>query len=174
MRVQHFADWLQGQIGPLGILLAIAVVAVVALYLLAKSREWRLASKRSGFNEDSFAEQLAAEGMNPRTARIVYEYLRDVQKVPFPMMPEDSLDETLGLSGSDLEETIMSVLRLAGREGLPGLTVLPPETLRELVEYVEKSPKASGANQAKTSGAFPMQRGDIRTSSGVVPKAIVR
>lgn len=174
MRVEHFADWLQG-LGPVGILLLIGAAGVLCLYLLAKGREWRLAGKRAGWNEDAFAEQLGAEGLDQGIARVVYQYLRDEQKIPFPMMPEDSLDKTLGVAGSDLEDTITSVLRLAGRQVQPGLSVLPPDTLTELVAYVQKSPRfvPGEPTPKRISGAFPAQRPEARTS-GVVPKAILR
>lgn len=174
MQVQHFADWLGGMLGPLGIVVAAVFAAIAGLYLLSKVRERSLARERAGADEDTFVQDLSAKGLDAAIASMVYEYLRDVQKVPFPMLPEDSLDEKLGVANEDLEETIQACLTRAQREARPGLMVVPPDTMEDLVRYIQQSPRLIGGQTTSASGVFPMQRDGVRSSSGSVRKATLR
>ena len=167
MQAENFADWLHGMMAPLGILLGIALIAWAGLYCLSRAHAWRLARERVGYDEDTFARDMGQHGFDPLLARSVYAYLRDVQKIAFPMMPEDSLDERLGIADKDLEDTIRQCLLDAGREARPGLTVLPPATLEELVRYVQDSPRLADKAARSTSGVFPMQREDAHISGAV-------
>ncbi|MHB1702305.1 MAG: hypothetical protein ACYCSN_19665 [Acidobacteriaceae bacterium] len=167
MQAENFADWLQGMMTPLGILIGIALVAWAGLYFLSKAHAWRLARERVDYDEDTFARDMAQQGLDPLLARSVYAYLRDVQKIAFPMMPEDTLDERLGIADRDLEDTILQCLLDAGREARPGLTVLPPATLEDLVRYVQDSPRLADKVSRPASGVFPMQRENVHVSGTV-------
>ena len=141
-------------------------------YVLAKWRGFMLARRRAGYGVDTFVGQLQGEGLDPAVARAVYEYLRKVQKVTFPMMPDDTLDEKPGFAGRNLQKAINEIILRAGREGRPGLIVGPPETIRDLVRYVEVSPRVGpeGRVQKTPSGTFQRQRDDVR-SAHIEPKA---
>ena len=120
-----------------------------------------LARRRAGYGVDTFVGQLQGEGLDPAVARAVYEYLRKAQKVTFPMMPDDTLDEKLGLAGRSLQEAIDDIIVRIDRDARPGLIVEPPETIRDLVRYVEVSPRVGreGRVQKTPSGTFPRQGG---------------
>ena len=141
MRTQHFAEWLQTQSGLLGLLLAVLILALAALYVLAKGRESRLARRGAGYDVDTFVRQIEDRGLDPVIARTVYDYLRRVRKVPFPIKPEDALDQRLGLAGRDRQGAPEDILALTRREARPALVAEAPETVEELVRYAQLSPE---------------------------------
>ncbi len=143
MWVQNFEQWFTGQIGPLEAFVMALLLGIVGLYLVAKWREYVLAGRRAEYDVDTFAAQMGEAGLNRELARAVYEYLQEVQMVPFPMLPGDALYEKLGMTAGDVEETVYDLLVRTGRVLLPGQLTSPPETLEELVRYIQTSPLAA-------------------------------
>jgi hypothetical protein len=133
--------WLGQQIVPVLYIGFAMLMGLAIVYISAQSRQAALARKRSGLTEDTFAEFLAAYGFDPQIAQLTYRYLRNVQKVPFPVDPRDDLDRDLGLDGEDVEQSVRDLLDATGREYLPGLLESPLITVVDLVRHIQASPR---------------------------------
>jgi len=134
-------DWLGEQIVPLLFIGFAILMGIVMLYFSARSRRSALVRDRSGRNEDTFADYLAAYGFDPAIARATYRYLQNVQQIAFPIEPLDDLDCNLGLDSDDLRQTVHDLLEETGREYLPGLLDAPLVRVVDLVRYIQASPR---------------------------------
>lgn len=137
---ETFTDWITQQVGPLGIFLLIAGVAFLFFLLLAKWREWDFARTRSGYDVDAFVQDMRIRGVSEEVSRAGYEVIQEEQKVRFPVMPEDALDEQLGITDIDLMDTLISILKRTNRERKTGLMYMPLVTVEDLLKLVQMSP----------------------------------
>jgi hypothetical protein len=147
--MQTLSDWSMEQLGPLGIFLVIAGIAFVFFFLLARWREWDFARSRSGYGTDDFIRDMRIRGISEDVSRAGYEVIQNEQKVRFPIMPEDALDEQLGITDIDLMDTLVSILTRTGREKKAGLMHLPLVTVEDLLKLVQVSPKVHQTQEVK-------------------------
>jgi hypothetical protein len=138
--VQSFSDWAMNQVGPLGIFLVVVGIAFVFFFLLSRWREWDFARHRSGYGVDDFVRDMRIRGVSEEVARAGYEVITQEQKVRFPIMPEDALDEQLGITDVDLMDTLVSILSRTGKEKKAGLMYMPLVTVEDLLKLVQVSP----------------------------------
>ena len=134
-------QWLGEQIVPLFLIGFAILMGIEMVYLSAKSRRSALVRDRSGKNEDTFTDYLAAYGFDPEIARTTYRYLQERQRVSFPIEPTDDLDRDLGLDGEDLDRTVRELLAETGREYLPGMLDSPLVTVVDVVRYIQACPR---------------------------------
>ena len=135
--------WLSEQAGPLGIILLLLSFVMIVLYLSARNRRTQMNKERSGANEDTFVNSLLIYGFDPLISRSTYRYLQEHQLVSFPIQADDLLDEDLGLSSRDVEETIIDLLAITERLYQPGLKPAPLVTVEDLVRLIQASPRLS-------------------------------
>jgi len=143
--------WLGEQVVPLFFVGFAILMGVVLVYFSAQSRRAALTRDRSGRNQETFAEYLAAYGFDPEIARMTYRYLQDEQHVASPILPVDDLDRDLGLSGKELETTVRDLLDETGREYLPGLLDSPLVRVVDLVRYIQASPRRVATVRRRTA-----------------------
>lgn len=141
----HLEHGLSDQWVPLIFIGFAILMGFALLYLSAQSRRAALVRDRSGRNEDTFAEYLAAYGFDPAIARATYRYLQQVQQIPFPILPKDDLDLDLGMDGDDIRQTVRDLLDETDREYLPGLLDSPLVSVADLVRYLQASPRRVAA-----------------------------
>ena len=134
-------QWLGEQIVPLFFIGFAILMGIAMVYLSARSRRSTLARDRSGKTEDTFTDYLATYGFDPDIARATYRYLKERQRVTFPIEPMDDLDRDLGLDGEDLDRTVRDLLAETGREYLPGMLDSPLVTVVDVVRYIQASPR---------------------------------
>jgi hypothetical protein len=139
---QSFADWVIQQIGPLGVFLIVIAILFFFFYILSRWREWNFARSRRGYDVESFVRDMADRGVDEIVSRTGYEVMQREQKVRFPILPEDELDELLGIAGEDLNETMQSIMSRTGRLKTLGLRQMPHETVADMLKYVQASPPA--------------------------------
>lgn len=133
--------WLSEQAGPLVIIVALLAFVMIVLYLSARNRRAKMNEARAGSNEDTFAQSLAVFGFDPMIARATYQYLQEKQLVSFPIEATDHLDEDLGLSLGDVDESIHDLLGITRRLYQPGLKHTPLVTVEDLVRLIQASPR---------------------------------
>jgi hypothetical protein len=133
--------WLGEQAVPLVFIGFAILMGFVLLYFSAQSRRAALVRDRSGKNEDTFVEYLAAYGFDQGIARAAYRYLQQMHEIDFPILPKDDLDRDLGLDGDDLKQAVRDLLDETGRQYLPGLLSSPLVTVADLVRYIQASPR---------------------------------
>lgn len=125
----------------LGTVLVIALGLGLLKYQ-AHRRLQRMIKEREGITQASFTEHLEKYGVDTVIAASTYRYLQEVQLVGFPIMPEDSLDEDLGLDSDDVRQTILELSVALNREYSPGVRSTPVVTVEDLVRLLQASPRA--------------------------------
>ena len=135
--------WLSEQIMPLGIIVVLLSLVILALYVSARNRRIRMNEARSGINEDTFVDSLVIYGFDPIISRTTYQYLQTTQKVSFPIEAGDQLDEDLGLDNADIEETVRDLMSETARLYQPGLKHEPIVTVEDLVRLIQASARLS-------------------------------
>jgi len=133
--------WLSQQAWPAAIICSIILVTYVAAHYSAASRRRELTRKREGVSEESFAEYLTQFGFDPVIAAATYRYLQQVQRVDFPILPSDSLDEDLGLGLEEVDQTVNDLTAALKREWNPGLAHAPLVTVEDLIRLIQASPR---------------------------------
>lgn len=143
--------WVKEQAWPI---LGVVVFFLLAYFLLKVSADRRrqtLARQREGITEQTFTAHLERYGFDAVIASSTYRYLQEVQKIQFPVLPADKLDEDLGLDSEDVDQTVRELSVALGREQTPGLRYAPLVTVEDLVRLLQASPRL--ANGETTSHA---------------------
>ncbi len=135
--------WLGQMAEPLTLIVALLAFLLLVLYLSARVRSIKMNAARSGVTEDTFVASLLPYGFDPNIARTTYRYLRQVQRVGFPIDASDLLDEDLGLDSEAVDRSVIDILALTGRVHRPGLQHAPIATVEELVRLIQASPRLS-------------------------------
>jgi len=133
--------WLNEQAWPLAIIAVCIIAAFLVLKFSAKRRHQALAREREGVTEATFAAHLERYGFDPTIASSTYRYLQEVQRVQFPILPGDHLDEDLGLDSEDIKQTVREMISALGREFNPGLLHTPLVSVEDLVRLLQASPR---------------------------------
>jgi len=133
--------WLRQQAVPLAVFLLLAAGIYLALRFSARRRREALSRERADVNQQTFTEYLQQFGFDPIIAAATYRYLQEVQRVQFPILPADNLDEDLGLGHEDVEQTIRELSAALRREYRPGLAHAPVLTVEDLVRLIQASPR---------------------------------
>jgi hypothetical protein len=135
--------WLNEQAWPIAIIAIFCLLAFVALKVSAQRRHQALANERDGVSHSSFVKHLQVYGFDPTITGATYQYLQEVQRVQFPILASDALDEDLGLDNEDIEQTVQELTEALQRESAPGLRHAPLVTVEDLVRLLQASPRKS-------------------------------
>ena len=84
--------------------------------------------------------------VNSRIAVTVYRYLREVQEVTVPPLPEDDLIWDLGLTEGEVEETVADLTRRLHRSAAPDLSTKLPRTVEDLATLLQSMPREPSAS----------------------------
>jgi hypothetical protein len=141
VRTFSITAWLGHHAWPLWLLLAAVVLCFVALQLSTWARERRLRRKRAGVTQETFTAQLQQYGFDPVITSATFRYLREVQLVPFPVLPGDDLEKDLGLAPEDIDQTVHDLSTALRREYMPGLQPTPLVTVEDLIRMLQASPR---------------------------------
>jgi hypothetical protein len=133
--------WLKEQAWPIAILAGLVILTFIVLKLSASRRHKALASQREGVTEASFTAHLQQYGFDPVITGATYRYLQEIQRVNFPILPGDALDEDLGLDTEDIEQTVTELTEAMKRDRSPGLRHTPIVTVEDLVRLLQASPR---------------------------------
>jgi acyl carrier protein len=134
--------WLREQAWPILIVLMCVLLVYALLKFSAQRRIENLIRERAGISVKSFSEDLQRYGFDPMIATATYRYLQQVQRIQFPILASDSLDEDLGLDSEDVEQTVNELGIALQREQAPGLRYSPLVTVEDLVRLLQASPRA--------------------------------
>jgi ABC-type dipeptide/oligopeptide/nickel transport system permease component len=135
------ALWLREQAWPIAIIAGFFLLTFLVLKFSAKRRQKSLAQQREGVSQESFVTHLQKYGFDPTITGAAYRYLQEVQRVNFPILPADALDEDLGLDTEDINQTVMELTEALGRDRSPGLRHTPIVTVEDLVRLLQASPR---------------------------------
>lgn len=95
--------------------------------------------------EAKFAALLCQEGrplmIDRKTASTVYRYLREIQGVAVAPLPEDDLVWDLGLTETQVEETVADLARRLHRSAEAEPFKRLPRTVRDLANSLQEMPK---------------------------------
>lgn len=141
MRTSSISAWLGYHAWPLWLLLAAVVVCIFLLRMSAWARDSHIRRKRRGITQATFTAQLEQYGFDPVITSATFRYLREVQLVPFPVLPGDDLDKDLGLSSEEVEQTVRDLFIGLRREYSPGLQPVPLVTVEDLIRLLQASPR---------------------------------
>ena len=133
--------WLGHRAWPLWLLLTLIVVCVALLRLSAWLREHKLRKARAGITQETFTAQLQQYGFDPVITGATFRYLREVQMVPFPVLPGDDLDKDLGLTPEDVDQSVRDLTLALRREYSPGLQPTPLLTVEDLIRLLQAQPR---------------------------------
>lgn len=125
----------------LWLLLAAVLVCILLLRLSAWTREHTMRRKRAGITQETFTAQLQQYGFDPVITSSTFRYLREVQLVPFPVLPGDDLEKDLGLSPDEVDETLRDLSAALHREHSRGLNPIPPVTVEDLIRQLQAYPR---------------------------------
>ena len=140
--------WLNEQAWPIAIIAACIIFAFVALKVAASRRHRALATAREGVTQATFTEHLKKYDFDPAITAATYRYLQEVQRVSFPILAGDALDEDLGLDTEDIEQTVTELTSALNRERAPGLRHTPLVTVEDLVRLLQASPRKARSEAA--------------------------
>ena len=130
--------------GPGLLLLLLAASALAALLIVQGSAVYRIRSKRrerAGISEIGFTAYLERFGFDPAIASTTYLYLSETQEIPFPILPDDSLYDDLGMDEEDVTTTLADLARILDRIALPGLRPQPLLTVEDLLRFLQACPR---------------------------------
>lgn len=148
MRTTSITAWLGHHAWPIWLLLAVVLLCIVLLRLSAWSREHTLRRKRAGITHETFTAQLQQYGFDPVITSSTFRYLRDVQIVPFPVLPGDDLENDLGLTPEEVDQTVRDLSIALRREYSPGLQPTPLVTVEDLIRLLQASPRITKTGAA--------------------------
>ncbi len=117
------------------------MACIVLLRLSAWAREHNLRRKRAGITQETFTAQLQQYGFDPVITSATFRYIREVQLVPFPVLPGDDLEKDLGLAPEDVDQTIRDLAIALRREFSPGQQPIPPVTVEDLIRQLQAYPR---------------------------------
>jgi hypothetical protein len=141
VRTLSIPAWLGHRAWPLWLLLAVILACVLLLRLSAWFREHRLRRKRAGITQETFTAQLQQYGFDPVITGSTFRYLREVQLVPFPVLPGDDLEKDLGLTPEEIDQTVRDLTTALHRQYSPGLQPTPLVTVEDLIRLLQASPR---------------------------------
>lgn len=141
MRTSSISAWLGHHAWPLWLLLGAVVVCILLLRISAWARDSHIRRMRRGITQATFTAQLEQYGFDPVITSATFRYLREVQLVPFPVLPGDDLDKDLGLSSEEVEQTVRDLSIGLRREYSPGLQPVPLVTVEDLIRLLQASPR---------------------------------
>ncbi len=141
MRTTSITAWLGHHAWPIWLLVAVVVLCIVLLRLSAWSRERSLRHKRAGVTHETFTAQLQQYGFDPVITSSAFRYLREVQLVPFPVLPGDDLEDDLGLTPEEIDQTVRDLSTALRREYSPGLQPTPLVTVEDLIRLLQAEPR---------------------------------
>ena len=141
MRTLSIPAWLGHHAWPLWLLLALIVACMVLLRLSAWLRERKLRRMRAGVTQETFTAQLEQYGFDPVITGSTFRYLREVQLVPFPVLPGDDLEKDLGLAPEDVDQAVRDLSIGLRRQYSPGLQPHPLVTVEDLIRLLQASPR---------------------------------
>ena len=136
-----FSIWFREQSLPIGLILIAILVAFLILRYSARRRQESLLRERDGITEQTFTSHLSRYGFDASITSTTYRYLQEVQRVQFPILPGDALDEDLGLDSEDIQQTVLELTEALKREPNPGLRSTPVVTVEDLVRLLQASPR---------------------------------
>ena len=147
MRTNSIPAWLGHHAWPLWLLLAAILACLLLLRISAWIRDSGIRRKRRGVTRETFTAQLEQYGFDPVITSATFRYLREVQLVPFPVLPGDDLDKDLGLSPEEINQSVRDLSIGLRREYSPGLQPIPLVTVEDLIRLLQASPRVfrSGA-----------------------------
>lgn len=148
MRTLSIPAWLGHHAWPLWLLLALIVACVLLLRLSAWYRERKLRRQRSGVTAQTFTAQLEQYGFDPVITGSTFRYLREVQLIPFPVLPGDDLEKDLGLAPEDVHQAVRDLTLALRREYSPGLQPILPVTVEDLIRVIQASPRITKTGAA--------------------------
>ena len=148
MRTNSITAWLGHHAWPLWLLLAAVVLCVILLKASAWIREHRLRRKRAGITQETFTAQLQQYGFDPVITSATFRYLREVQLIPFPVLPGDDLEKDLGLAPEDIDQTVRDLSMGLRREHSPGLQPTPLVTVEDLIRLLQAEPRITRTGAA--------------------------
>lgn len=141
MRTISIPAWLGHHAWPLWLLLTVIVGCILLLRLSAWVHERSIRRKRRGITQETFTAQLEQYGFDPVITSATFRYLREVQLVPFPVLPGDDLDKDLGLSPEEIDQSVRDLSIGLRREYSPGLQPVPLVTVEDLIRLLQASPR---------------------------------
>lgn len=141
MRTNSIPGWLAHHAWPLWLLVAVVILCVVLLRVSVWMRERRLRRMRAGVTQETFTAQLEQYGFDPVITSSTFRYMREVQLVPFPVLPGDDLEEDLGLAPEDVDQAVRDLTTALRREYSPGLQPTPLVTVEDLIRLLQASPR---------------------------------
>jgi hypothetical protein len=147
---ESLSAWLKDQAWLLMIFALLAVGAFLLLKYSARRRAEALSRERAEVTEGSFVEHLAAFNFDPKITGATYRYLQEVQRVSFPILPSDMLDEDLGLGSEDVDQTVSELLIALNRHEAPGLRHQPMLTVEDLIRHLQASPRKSQVKETSS------------------------
>jgi hypothetical protein len=141
VRTLSIPAWLGHRAWSLWLLLTLIVVCVALLRLSAWLREHKLRQARAGVTQETFTAQLEQYGFDPVVTGSTFRYLREVQLVPFPVLPGDDLEKDLGLTPEDVDQSVRDLTLALRREYSPGLQPTPLVTVEDLIRLLQAQPR---------------------------------
>src|SRR5579875_1986583 len=97
--------------------------------------------KRAGITQETFTAQLQQYGFDPVITSSTFRYLREVQLVPFPVLPGDDLEDDLGLTPEEIDQAVRDLSIALRREFSPGLQPTPLVTVEDLIRLLQAEPR---------------------------------
>ena len=98
--------------------------------------------------QETFTAQLQQYGFDPVITGSTFRYLREVQLIPFPVLPGDDLEKDLGLAPEDVHQAVRDLTLALRREYSPGLQPIPPVTVEDLIRLIQASARITKTGAA--------------------------
>jgi hypothetical protein len=138
----QLTHWLMNDGASFTAFLAFLAVCCGVIAYAASGRKKQLEERRAGYNEDRFVQDMTASGHDAEVSRTVYQYIQDMHRIDFPILPGDDLYTVLGVTDGDVRRAMPMLLQALGREAQIGRLMKQLTTVEDLVKFVADAPRA--------------------------------
>jgi hypothetical protein len=138
----QLTHWLMNDGSSFTAFLAFLAVCYAVIAYSARGQKREIAERRAGYDEDRFVQEMVEAGHDDEVARTVYQYIEDMHRIDFPILPSDDLYTVLGITDDAVRRAMPMLLQAMGREARIGRLMKQLTTVEDLVKFVANAPRA--------------------------------
>ncbi|HXB62377.1 MAG TPA: hypothetical protein VNU94_05965 [Acidobacteriaceae bacterium] len=139
----QLTHWLLNDGSSFTAFLVFVLICCTVVAYSARGHKKQLAERRAGYDEDRFVREMAEAGHDSEVAHTVYQYIEDMHRIDFPILPSDDLYTVLGITDDAVRRAMPMLLEAMGRQAQIGRLMKPLTTVEDLVKFVANAPRAT-------------------------------
>jgi len=144
--ITHSCDqathWLMNDGSSFSTFVLFVLACWLVIFFTARGHKKQISQSRAGYDIDDFVCEMSAAGYDAAVARTVYQYIEEIHRIDFPILPGDDLC-TLGITDDGVQRGMPMLMEATGREPRMGRLMKQLTTVEDLVRYLENLPRAT-------------------------------